>query len=233
MTILDRLLGLVYALAYGLRRSKFAFVRLHAAAIVLCLLPAAYVVYRGLQGSLSLTHAALAALCLAWSGLLLWAESRRYVIFKPQPTTVPDGTKDLAPEEKLLVRGTGSFAVSNMVRYLVEVPVVFWSTQLCEHILAAKVRAWSLLGIGVPSNERGWWYIFLEPRSVIEVVAGQLCFGLKLRPALQVLHRTDKGNEFLYLSCDSPQQLAILLKEIECKRELVRVTHEQARSPTR
>lgn len=223
MTILDRLLGLVSAIAYGLRRSKFAFVRLHAATIILSLLVAAYIAYRGLQKGLSLTHAALIALCLAWSGLILWAQSRRYVIFKPKPTPVPEGTQDLGPEEKLFVRGTGNFSVSNMCRYLVEVPVVFWSTQLCEHILAAKVRAWSLLGVGVPSNERGWWYIFLEPRNVVEIVAGQLCFGFQLRPALRVLHRAEKGNEFLYLSCDSAQQLTILAKEIECKRELARV----------
>ncbi len=233
MTTLDRLLGPVFAIAYGLRRSKLAFVRLHAAAIILCLLLAAYVAYRGLQEGLSLTYGALITLCLAWSGLMLWAEARRYVIFRPQPTTVPEATRDLAPEEKLFVRGTGGFAVSNMRRYLVEVPVVFWSTQLCEHILAAKVRAWNFLGMGVPSAERGWWYIFLEPQRVIEIVAGQLCFGLKLRPALRVLRRTDKGNELLYLSCDNPQQLAILLKEIECKRELRRATPELARRPTR
>jgi hypothetical protein len=225
MSILDRLLGLVSALAYGLRRSKFAFVRLHAAAIIACLLAASYIAYRGIQQGLSLTQTALIVLCLAWSGLMLWAQSRHYVVFKASPTIVPEGTQALAPEEKLFVRGTGNFAVSKMRRYLVEVPVVFWSTQLCEHILAAKVRAWSLLGLGVPSRERGWWYIFLEPRSVIEIAAGQLCFGLRLRPALRVLHRTEKGNELLYLSCDSAQQLAILLKEIECKRELAHVTH--------
>ncbi len=225
MTILDRLLGVVSALAYGLRRSKFAFVRLHAATIILCLLVVAYLAYHGIQRNLSLTQAAVIALCLTWSGLMLWAQSRRYVIFKPKPTTIPEGTQDLAPEEKLFVRGTGNFAVSNMCRYLVEAPVVFWSTQLCEHILAAKVRAWNFLGIGVPSNERGWWYIFLEPRSVIEIATGQLCFGLKLRPALRVLHHTEQGNEFLYLSCDSAQQLAILAKEIECKRGLMRAAH--------
>lgn len=233
MTILDRLLGLVFALAYGLRRSKFGFMRLHAAAIILCLLLAAYAAYNALQEGLTLGHGALIALCLAWSGLMLWAETRRYVIFKPQPTAVPEATRDLPPEEKLFVRGTGSFAVSNMRRYLVEVPVVFWSTQLCEHILAAKVRAWNILGVGVPSNEGGWWYLFLEPERVIEIMAGQLCFGLRLRPALRVLHSTDKGNEFLYLSCDSPQELAILLKEIECKRDLAHVTHEVATSPPR
>lgn len=227
MSIRDRFLALISAPAYALRRSKAGFLRLHVGVIVLCLVGAAYVAYRGWQEGFALTHAALAVVCLLVVTLMVWAEAHRYVVFHPLTTVVPEGTRDLAPEEKLFVRGSGTFEVSDMSRYLVEVPAVFWPTQLAEHILAAKVRAFSLLGVGVPSGERGWWYIFLEARRVIEIVPGELCFGLRLRPAVRVLHRTDKGHELLYLSCDTPQQLAVLFKELQGKMEAERARNEE------
>jgi hypothetical protein len=124
----------------------------------------------------------------------------------------------LVADQKLLVRGSGFFEVSNMRRYLVEVPVVFWTTELAEHILAAKVRAANILGIGVPAVERGWWYLFLDPPKVTEIVPGQVCFGLRCRPAVRVSYG-EKGRDVLYLSCDTGEQLATLLCELRGKAE--------------
>jgi len=222
MSVLDRFLGLISALAYALRRSKFGFLRLHIGAMLLCLLGAAYVSYRGWREGFTPIHAALIAVFLLLMGLLLWADARRYVVFRPRPMAGVDAAMDLAPEQKLFLRGSGFFEVSDMRRYLVEVPVVFWATQLAEHILAAKVRAFNFLGIGVPSGERGWWYIFLDPPQVIEIVPGELCFGFRLRPAVRVLYKTKKGREALYLSCDASEQFAVLLKELQAKVEAAR-----------
>lgn len=104
-----------------------------------------------------------------------------------------------------------------MRRYLVEVPVVFWATELKEHIVAAKVRGLNVLGVGVPSAERGWWYVFLEPRRVVEIDSGELFFGLRRRPAVRVLFEGQRGREAFYLSCDSLEQLDIVRSELRAK----------------
>jgi hypothetical protein len=222
MTVLDRFLGLISAFAYTLRRSRIAFLRLHVAAAILGLVLVAYAAYRIGQDGFALIYAISIPACLLFVGLTLWAARHQYIVFKPRPTVVPPDTSDLAPEEKILVRGSGLFEVSDMRRHLVEVPVVFWSTKLNEHVLAAKVRALNFLGVGVPSGERGWWYIFIDPREVVDITAGEMCFGFRLRPAVSVLRETEKGQETTYLSCESVQQLAILLKELQSKVEAVR-----------
>lgn len=217
MSIFDRMSGLICAIAYALQRSKVGFLRLRVGAILLCLLSAVYVAWYGWLSGFALRHVLLISLCLFLAILLLWAHRRHYVIFRPIPTTTLETIPDLAAEEKLFLRGSGIFEVSNMSRYLVEVPVVFWTTQLMEHILAAKVRALNVLGVGVPTDERGWWYLFLEPRHVLAIEPGELCFGLRCRPAVHVLYQTKKGRQDMYLSCDGHAQLARLVKELRAK----------------
>ncbi len=191
--MLNRLLGLIYASAYALQRGKVGFLRLRIGAILLCLAGVVRIVWRGWDRGFAWNDAALMALCLLVAFLLFWANRRQYVVFRARPVAPTDATSDLAAEEKLFLRGSGVFEVSNVRRYLVEVPVVFWTTQLAEHILAAKVRAPNILGVGVPSDERGWWYIFLEPRHVLEIEAGELCFGWRCRPAVRLLYETKKA----------------------------------------
>lgn len=217
MSIVDRFLGLISAPAYALQRSKVAFVRLHVAAMLLGPLAAAYVTFLDWHSRLTPMHGAVMAMCLLCSALLLWAHRQRYLVFRAAPITIPMGTPDLRAEQKLFLSGSGIFEVSGMRRYLVEVPVVFWTTGLAEHIVAAKVRALNLLGVGVPGGERGWWYIFLEPPRVLEIEPGDLCFGLRVRPAVRVLYETPRGRDALYLSCKDTQQLSVLLKELRVR----------------
>jgi len=222
MTLIDRLLALICAFAYGLRRTKVGFFRARRMTVVGCLLLAAYGTYLGWLEGFALVRTLLIALLLAIVATILWADAQRYVIFRPRPTRMTADTRSLAPNEKLLVRGSGIFAVSDMERYLVEVPVVFWSTGLGEHVLAAKIRAWNLMGIGVPSGERGWWYAFVEPKRNVEIVPGELCFGTHLRPAVRMTQQIDKGFSTVYLSCDDREQLALLLKELRTKASTAR-----------
>jgi hypothetical protein len=222
MSFLDRLLGLLSAPAYALQRSKLGFLRLHVGTVLLGLFGAAYTAYRGWRYGFAPVHAAWISLCLLGVMLLLWVDRQHYIIFRRELANAFQEVPDLRPEEKLMLRGSGVFEVSQMRRYLVEVPVVFWTTQLAEHIIAARVRAINFLGVGVPSAERGWWYVFLEPRRVLELEPGELCFGLHCRPAVRVLYTSKKGREALYLSCNSPAQLAVLLKELQAKAQAAR-----------
>jgi hypothetical protein len=227
MSILDRFLGLISAVAYALRRSRIGPLRLHIGVMLLCLSGVAYLAYRGWRERVTPAYAVLIAVCLLVIGLLLWAERRRYIVFRSRHIVASERAAGLDPEQKLFLRGSGFFEVSNMRRYLMEVPVVFWPTQLADHILAAKVRAFSILGVGVPSNERGWWYIFLDPRKVIEIVPGELCFGLRLRPAVRVVYKAEKGREVVYLSGDDPEQFVVLLRELQTKVEAAQAMKRQ------
>jgi len=222
MTLWDRFLGLVFAAAYALRRAKIGFVRLDAAAIAASVLAAALTVYRGWVQGWDWWHAAVALGCLAVGGLILWADARRYVVFRETDDALPIGAVELAAEQKIFVKGSGQFEVSDMRRYLAEVPVVFWTTELSDHILAAKVRAPSVLGVGVPKGERGWWYMFLNPATVREIVAGELCFGLRCRRAIRVQYDSEKGAEALYISCDGVEQHQTLLGELMAKVDAAR-----------
>ena len=217
MMIVHHVLGLINALAYGLRRSKLGLVRLNVALAVLCLFLAGYNGWRGWQDGYTPAHVVSMALCLLLVSLLIWAEARHYLLFRPGQITVSARVPTLPPEKKLFLRGSGLFEVSNMRRRLVEVPVVFWATELAEYILAAKVHALNVLGLGVPAAEKGWWYIFLEPREVNSIVSGELYFGLQRRPAVRISYRTERGLEAIYLSSEDPQQVAIVVHDLQSK----------------
>ncbi len=222
MSMLSRLMGLISAIAYGLRRSRIGFLRLHSGAMVIGLLAAAYAALSGWLNGFTLAHVVVIAVGVGGVGVLLWTDARRYVVFRTRGDLATGAKGELAPGQKLFLRGSGAFEVNKMRRYLVEVPVVFWTTELKEHIVAAKVRALNILGVGVPSAERGWWYMFLEPRRVVEIDGGDLFFGLRRRPAVRVLFEGQRGREALYLSCDSLEQLDTVWSELRAKAAAAR-----------
>jgi hypothetical protein len=217
MPIFDRFFGLLAALSYGLHRARVGFLRLRVALIMLCCLYAALTAYRGWRAGFAVTHCAAIALCLGLAAALLWVHQRQYIVFREGPATTNAMVPELRPEEKLLLRCSGVFQVSRMTRYLVEVPVVFWTTQLADHILAAKVRALNVLGIGVPSEERGWWYIFIEPKRIVDITTGDLCFGLRSRPAVRVQFNGEQGRQTVHFSCDGVSQRDRLLQELQAR----------------
>jgi hypothetical protein len=217
MSLASRLVALICAPAYGLRRSRIAGLSAYTVLLFLCFTAAAFSAFRGWQGGFTSLRSLEMAASLFLVALLLWAHSQRYLVFHPKAWDVPDDTRKLAAEEKLRLCGSGLFAVSDMARYLVEVPVFFWSTRLDEFVVAAQVRPFNLLGAGVPLGERGWWYVFLQPSQVLDLVSGVLGFGLRWRPAVQVVCQTDRRRENIYLSCEDAHQLTILLKELRYK----------------
>jgi hypothetical protein len=224
MTISDRLFGFLAALSYGLDRAKVGFLRLRVGVIVLCCLYAALTAYRGWRDGFAVAHGATIALCLGLAAALLWVHQRQYIVFREQPPVENAMVPELCAEERLFLRGSGVFQVSKMTRYLVEVPVVFWTTQLADHILAAKVRALSFLGIGVPSEERGWWYIFIEPKRVFDITTGDLYFGLGSRPAVRLQFNSEQGRQTVHFSCDTVGQRDRLLQELQAR---VRGSHQR------
>ena len=229
MSVWDRFLGLVFAAVYALRRAKIGFLRLDLAAVVAALIAIGYAVYRGWVQGWDWPHFLVVLGGLSMVVLILLAETRRYVVFRARAQPATAGGAELAPEQKIFVRGSGNFEVSHMQRYLAEVPVVFWTTELADHVLAAKVRALRVLGVGVPKAERGWWYIFLDPPKVTEIVDGELCFGTRCRPAVRVQYATDKGLQAVYLSCDDAEQQRSLLSELRAKADAAAMRRGQSK----
>ncbi len=217
VSVSDVVLGFLCASGNALQRSKIGPVRLHVLAVLLGVLGALSVALDAWLHGAMLRHVALAAICVLWTALLLYVHAHRYLVFRAAFLEVPETTPDLRPEQRLLLRGSGIFEVSEMRRYLVEAPVVFWTTRLGEHIVSARVRAFNLLGVGVPSAERGWWYMFIDPRRVHHIEPGELCFGLHRRPAVRVDYAADKSIRTLHLSCDDRTQLHVLLKELKAR----------------
>ena len=219
MSFAGRLAALICAPAYGLRRSRIAGLPAFGSVLFLCFLVAAWSAFRVWQGGFTELQALALAASVLVAVLLLGADAQHYLIFRAKPCVLPEDTPDLVAEEKLRLWGSGLFAVSDLARYLVEVPVFLWCTRLDEFVVAAQVRPRNILDAGVPASERGWWYIFLEPSRVLDVVPGEVGFGLRVRPAVRVFRQTDKGRESFCLSCEDTRQLAILLKTLQAKRE--------------
>jgi len=215
----DGVLAMVSVPAYALQRGKIGPLRLFIVAILATVLSVIYAVVRFAQGTAALLPVLVAACGIASTALLLWARARRFVAFHPLvPRLEP--APDLQPEEKLMLRGSGFFEVNGMRRYLVEAPAVFWTTRMPEHIVCAKVSAPNFLGVGVPASERGWWYAFLVPRHVTDIIPGRLYFGLQRRLAVRVVYSTGKEKDSIYLSCAEEAQMAILLKELRARTGL-------------
>ena len=127
----------------------------------------------------------------------------------------------LRAEEKLPCRGTGYFEVSGMRRRFIEIPALFWTTELRDHIIMGRVQVISIPLLNSPTEEKGMWYIcgctsaVISPRDILSVATGVLYFGLSRRPTLQLGYREASGKEAaVYLSFDKRENLARLYQEL-------------------
>jgi len=219
MSLTSRLLALICAPAYALRRSRIADLPAWGGVLLLCLLGTGWSAFRIWQGGCTAQRVLSLVICLSVASLLLIAHAQRYLVYRPKGLVLPEDTSELVADEKLRLRGSGFFAVSDMVRYLVEIPVFVWCTQLGEYVLAAQVRPLNFLGVGVPLGEGGWWYIFFKPEQVLDWSSGELAFGLGWRPAVQIIYRTEQGPQTLHLSCEDAGPLAILIKTLRAQTD--------------
>jgi len=210
-----RFLGILLALAYVLERARFASVRLRWVALAGLWAASVYSVMLIVRDGLSLGRVLLVVLAPLFSLTLLWARRQLYVLMRCSDADPPLADCPPAPEEKLFLRASGLFEVNEQKRLLVNVPAVFWTTRLGDHIIAAKISAPSILGVGVPGDERGWWYAFVEPQQVLRLAAGVLYFGPWARQALGLLYARSMELKLLYFTCADPltlQRLATALQ---------------------
>jgi len=119
----------------------------------------------------------------------------------------------LAPDEKAAVRASGLFEVRGERRYFVEATADFVTMETREHIVMARMLSSRFL-VGAPKGDVGWWYIFFKPHTIRGIEVGEVCFGLRARPAIKLITTSEGKVEPVYLSFDDPLQMQRVLEDL-------------------
>jgi len=163
------------------------------------------------KGWLPLAAALLIGLVLgALAGIGFWARWQGHMRMRPENGNLPLSVSAPLPDEHVRLRASGRFEVMHSRRDFVNAEAVFTTMDSGEHVIMAHIRRSRFLLLGQwPVGELGWWYIFLPPESLASVTSGQLVFGLRHRPALEVCRRScEEVERRLYLSFDDLEQRA-------------------------
>jgi hypothetical protein len=125
-------------------------------------------------------------------------------------------------DEKVEGRASGYFEVGGKRRYFVESLTYFSTVETREHILMARIPHTRFLLIATsPRDEVGWWYVFFHPRMVQAVRTGEIHFGMRPRPALQVTYQADNSSaQTVYLSFDDVTSLQRVLSDLQLDADL-------------
>lgn len=182
-----RLLGLFFQLFYSLRRHLFFGLRTDLTGVLVLTVGGLFALLTREWG----WGLALLALAAGLLILLVVAQRAGYLRFVPDHTLGPEPVfPGLEPDEKLSLRASGHFAIYDQLVYLVEHPAILTTPRSREHVLMAKLELSRFLLFGKTRRaEWGWWYQFLKPAVIQEVLGGTLVHGWKLRPALLIRYR--------------------------------------------
>ncbi len=136
-----------------------------------------------LAGLLLLAGAAVLA-------LRRWAAGRMYVVFLPDAGSPVPGGQALDPAQKIALRASGEFEVEGKQRFFADL-FAYWRTFATrEHaVMAIRPRSRYLLLGRAAAEDLGMWYIFIQPPMLTAVSAGELAWGGRCRPALEVRYR--------------------------------------------
>ena len=140
MGMVLRIAGVVANIGYVLSRYRLLGFPLDILTVVGSLVVIPWQIWEGWVGSYTLSHVKIMVLCVSLFVSLLVLRLRRYVVFRDESFSIPDGAPKLRPEDKVEIRVTGFLAVHGKRRHFVEVPAVFQTTELREHVIMANLR---------------------------------------------------------------------------------------------
>jgi hypothetical protein len=175
------LIGRLYALLYYSRQYRFIFpLSMWIKGVPLVLL------------FLSLTRRLPVGLSLVWLGLavavywLYWRAGRDgYVRFiAEEGAALPAELTPLPYNERIAVRATGIFSITDREEYVLERPAEYWRVPLNDHIIMVQQRPGRFL------------YQFFQPETLLEVRVGYLLFGSRPKIALAIRFHLNWGPEF-------------------------------------
>ncbi len=210
------IIGLILKASYQLSRHRIGPLRLNLVPLLFALISGLAWRVGILSGQQSLW---ISILCLILVLLVLIAQRRGFIVFRRKefpPSPHPPELAPLAPDEKVAVRASGMFEVRNRRRYFVEVTADFATMETREHIVMGRNLDVRFL-VGAPKDDAGWWYIFFKPHMITEIEVGEICFGLRPRPAIKLEYKTEEGEiEPVYLSFSDLLQMQRVLEDLRC-----------------
>ena len=205
------IIGLILKASYQLSRHRLGPLRLNLVPLVLAL--ASGLIWWKVGGLTGEQTILIIVLCLILVLVTLLAKRQGFIIFRRQGETSPPGVARLAPDEKVAIRATGLFEVRGERRYFVEATADFATMETREHIVMARMLDSRFL-VGAPKQDAGWWYIFFKPHTIRGIEVGEVCFGLRARPAIKLITTSEGKVEPVYLSFDDPLQMQRVLKDL-------------------
>ncbi len=207
------IVGLILKASYQLSRHRIGPLRLNLVPLVLAL--ASGLIWWKVGGLTGEQAILIIVLCLILVLVTLLAKRQSFIIFRRSEGALlpsPD-CPELAPDEKAAVRATGLFEVRGERRYFVEATADFATMETREHIVMVRMLDSRFL-VGAPKGDVGWWYIFFKPHTIREIEVGEVCFGLRARPAIKLITTSEGKVEPVYLSFDDPLQMQRVLEDL-------------------
>lgn len=189
------LLGIILSVGYRFSRHFVWGVRMDILGAIACL-AGALALYGKVEPVWGIL---LAALAVASVALIFATQQTRYLLFRPELGARPPlASPTLHADAELSVRASGIFSIGDQVCHLTEHPAIFSTPRSGEHILMAHQQPSRLMLLGKSrSNNWGWWYQFIKPEAIEEVILGAIIHGRRPRLALTVIHRVENktGNQ--------------------------------------
>lgn len=183
-----RLLALLFKGSYQIHRHEWAGVRLDRWIILLLLILAGLFAIDVLPGHLA-GVIACSVLLLAIIVIANFAARRQFIVFHRDGSTVPQSLDAcfLDPMDKLSLRATGIFEVEGRERHFTDLQATYRSFQTREHTVMAIVPPSKAMLVGRwPDEEIGMWYIFFKGAELRRIEPGQLRYGLRTWPTVQI-----------------------------------------------
>ena len=205
------IVGLILKASYQLSRHRIGPLRLNLVPLVLAL--ASGLIWWKVGGLTGEQAILIIVLCLILVLVTLLAKRQGFIVFRRQGEISSPGVARLAPDEKAAVRASGLFEVQGERRYFVEVTADFATMETREHIVMARMLDSRFL-VGSPKDDIGWWYIFFKPHTIRGIEVGEVCFGLRARPAIKLITTSEGKVEPVYLSFDDPLQRQRVLEDL-------------------
>ncbi len=207
------IVGLIFKASYQLSRHRIGPLRLNLVPLVLAL--ASGLLWWKVGGLTGEQAILIIVLCLILVLVTLLAKRQSFIIFRRSEGALlpsPD-CPELAPDEKAAVRATGLFEVRGERRYFVEATADFATMETREHIVMVRMLDSRFL-VGAPKGDVGWWYIFFKPHTLRGIEVGEVCFGLRSRPAIKLITTSEGKVEPVYLSFDDLLQMQRVLEDL-------------------
>jgi hypothetical protein len=214
MRLITRLLGPVSRISYHSRRYTLLGIPLDTLLLWACCAALAPMGWAWLTRSLGWGHGLLGMASILLIGLTLLQRAKKHTVYqRGSQATLDDEAEPLAPENLIRVRVSGPLQVEEKRGLFMDVPAVFWVTELGDYILMAQVAVRDYPLIEGPIDNEGMWYAFINPAEITAIEEGTLHFGAAI-PVLRLDYQSGEEGHTLFLGCGNAENRGRLANDI-------------------